>query len=197
MFCTKCGAEIKDGAKVCPNCGEAVGLEGRISDLANNVVDSAEKEIGSAIKDVKVSIDNGGTYVPGTRLKEDRGLISTVLLSIITCGIYGYYFVYKLAQDVNIACADDGEKTPGLAAYILLSIITCGIYSWYWEYKLGNRLNDNAYNYGFHMQENGTTILLWNIFGALICYIGPFIALNIIIKNTNLICHHYNQKHGY
>ena len=60
MFCTKCGAEIKDGAKVCPNCGEAVGLEGRISDLANNVVDSAEKEMGSAIKDVKVSIDNGG-----------------------------------------------------------------------------------------------------------------------------------------
>ncbi len=192
MFCTKCGAKIDDGAKVCPNCGAACGIEGRISDFA----DSAEKELDSAIKDVKVNIGNSNNYTPGIHLKEDRGLLSTILLSIITCGIYGYYFIYSVAQDVNTACLDDGEKTPGLFAYIVLSFITLGIYSWYWEYKLGNRLCSNANKYGFQVQENGTTILLWNIFGSLICGIGRIVSLSIIIKNTNLICHHYNLKHG-
>ncbi len=189
MYCQKCGTKLEDGVKVCPNCGAACGIEGKISDFAS----SAEKEMDSAIKDIKVNIGSSSDSSFG-KLKEDRGLLSVVLLSLVTCGIYRYYFIYRLAQDVNVACADDGDKTPGLVAYILLSFITCGFYSWYWEYKLGNRLNENAIYYGFHVQENGTTILLWDLFGAFVCYIGPFIALSIIIKNTNLICHYYNQR---
>ena len=56
--------------------------------------------------------------------------------------------------------------------------ITCGIYAWYWYYKLGNRLANNAGRYGLGIQENGTTVLMWCIFGTLICGIGPFIAMH-------------------
>ena len=79
-----------------------------------------------------------------------------------------------MAHDVNIACDGDGENTSGLVAFILLSMITCGIYAWYWYYKLGNRLANNAGRYGLCIQENGTTVLMWCIFGTLICGIGPF-----------------------
>jgi hypothetical protein len=119
-----------------------------------------------------------------------------ILLTIVTCGIYGYYFIYQIAQDVNVACEGDGEQTSGLVAFILLSFITCGIYSWWWQYKLGNRLANNAPRYGLAFQENGTTIIMWDIFGSLLCFIGPFIAMNIIIKNTNAICAAYNQQKG-
>ena len=37
----------------------------------------------------------------GQPLKTDRSLVSYILLSIITCGIYSYYFIYKMAYDVN------------------------------------------------------------------------------------------------
>lgn len=141
--------------------------------------------------------NQGYAPYPGERLKDDRGLASYIVLTIITCGIYGYYFIYKMAHDVNIACEGDGESTSGLAAFILLSIITCGIYSWYWYYKLGNRLSANAGRYGMVFQENGTTVLLWLIFGSLICGIGPFIAMYILIKNSNAICNAYNRAHGY
>ena len=126
-----------------------------------------------------------------------RRLLGYILLSIITCGIYSYYFIYSVAKDVNIACDGDGEETGGLLTFILLSIITCGISSWIWEYKLGNRLAANANRYGLSFQENGTTILLWQIFGAFVCGIGPFIAMYIIIKNTNSICMAYNMSKGY
>lgn len=200
MFCKNCGKEIDEGTKTCPECGAPVSAAETVKEAAKETFASAEKELGSAISEVGDSL-NGADKVPdgagSGKLKTDRGLLSYIVLDIITCGIYGYYFIYKLAHDVNIACEGDGESTSGLLKFILLSIITCGIYSWYWDYKLGNRLSANAQRYGLTFQENGTSVLMWCIFGVLICGIGPFIAMNILIKNTNIICDAYNKEHGY
>ena len=136
-------------------------------------------------------------YSKPIRLKTDRGLLGYILLSIITCGIYSYYFIYSVAKDINVACEGDGKSTGGLLKFILLSFFTCGIYSWIWEYSIGNRLASNAPRYGLNFHENGTTIIMWNLFGLLICGIGPFVAMNIIIKNTNSICAAYNRSKGF
>lgn len=124
----------------------------------------------------------------------NRGLGKYILLSILTCGIYSYYFLYKIAQDMNVMCSGDGKETAGLIKFILLSVVTCGIYSWVWYYNLGNRLASNAQRYGLQFQENGTTILMWQIFGVILCGIGPFIAMNIMIKNTNALAIAYNAQ---
>lgn len=102
-----------------------------------------------------------------------------------------------MAYDVNIACEGDGQETAGLVTFILLSIITCGIYAWFWYYNLGNRLANNAGRYNLTFQENGTTVLLWLIFGSFLCGIGAFVAMNILIKNTNAIYNAYNVQNGY
>lgn len=218
MFCEKCGKEIPDSTKFCPYCGAPVSRAQDFVNKAGEAFNAAEQELGSAFDEVKQSFtgnsanqqnaggqynagyqNNGGQTPPpyrGEKLKDDRGLASYIILSIITCGIYGYYFIYKMAHDVNIACDGDGENTSGLVAFILLSMITCGIYAWYWYYKLGNRLANNAGRYGLVIQENGTTVLMWCIFGTLICGIGPFIAMHILIKNSNMICNAYNRTHG-
>lgn len=133
----------------------------------------------------------------GMPLKTDRGLLGYIFLSLITCGIYGYYFIYTVARDVNVACSGDGKSTGGLVQFILLSFITCGIYSLWWQYSLGNRLAENAPRYGMSFTENGTTVLLWYLVGWLLCGLGPIFAMNIIIKNTNSICMAYNRAHGF
>ena len=220
MFCTKCGKQVPDSTKFCPYCGANCSPEQDIAGQAGQVFNKVEKELGSAFDEVKQSFNgnsnnqnynqgynanqnysngyNNGTIPPysGTRLKDDRGLASYIILSIITCGIYSYYFIYKMAHDVNIACEGDGENTSGLVAFVLLSLITCGIYAWFWYYNLGNRLAGNGPRYGLSIQENGTTVLLWQIFGAFICGIGPFVAMHILIKNSNKICNAYNRAHG-
>lgn len=136
--------------------------------------------------------------VPGApvRLTTDRSLLKYILLTIVTCGIYSWFFLHSMAHDTNIACEGDGKTTGGLVKFILLTLVTCGIYAWYWYYTLGNRLAANAPRYGLTFPETGTTVLLWFLFGALLCGIGPFIAMNILIKNTNSICAAYNQAHG-
>lgn len=137
----------------------------------------------------------GQGYVP-FRPKADRNLIAYILLTFITCGFYSWYFIYELARDVNLVCAGDGKTTPGVLKLVLLSIVTCGFYGFYWYYSLGNRLAENAPRYGMNFQENGTTVLLWYLVGAFVCGIGPFVAMYIIIKNTNALCGAYNYQNG-
>lgn len=159
MFCSKCGAQIPDNTKFCPTCGAPCSTGQKVADAANNMFNATEQEIGSALHDVHQSFNGNNNQVPPSgaqRLKDDRGLLS----------------------------------------YIVLSIITCGIYAYYWYYKLGNRLSANAPRYGLNFQENGTTVLLWCLVGILLCGLGPFIAMNILIKNSNQICNAYNRANG-
>ncbi len=203
MFCKKCGHEMADNARFCPNCGENVSAINEVKNAAAEMADSAERGLGDAINEVRDTFNGkdratgpDGTVNEAQPLTENRSLGMYVLLSIVTCGIYAWYFIYKMAHDTNIACAGDDETTSGLVMYIVLSVITCGIYSLYWQYKIGNRLAANAHRYGLTFQENGTTVLMWEIFGVCLCCVGPFIAMNILIKNTNKICHAYNVQHG-
>lgn len=126
-------------------------------------------------------------------IDQNRSLLKYVLLSLVTCGIYGLYFIYKMAEDINVICAGDGKQTAGLLKFILLSLVTCGIYMYFWEYSLGNRLAENAPRYGKSFAENGTTVLMWQIFGSLLCGIGAFVAMHILIKNTNSLAQSYNE----
>ncbi|MCI5587169.1 MAG: DUF4234 domain-containing protein [Lachnospiraceae bacterium] len=127
-------------------------------------------------------------------VKTDRNLLNYILLSIITCGIYPFVFLNGLIKDINVICDGDGNETPGIFKVILLTIVTCGIYAFIFYYKLGNRISENGSRYGLNFSENGTTILVWMIFGILLCGIGPLIAMNILIKNTNALAVAYIAK---
>lgn len=143
---------------------------------------------------------SGYSAAPGryhNPVQTDRSLIMYIILTIVTCGIYGYFFIHKLAQDTNEMCYEDGEQTPGLGMYILLSIVTCGFYSYYWLYKIQNRLQANGPRYGVPIAENGTTVLLWLVFGSLLCGIGSFIGMNIVITTANKVGIAYNMKYIY
>lgn len=176
MFCTKCGNQLPDESKFCPCCGEKIVRESSEEQAVNQT-----EYYGGY---------NRRIFIP---LPTDRSLLVYILLSIVTCGIYNYYYIHRLSEDMNVACDGDGDTTPGVVSFILLSIVTCGIYSLIWYYKLGNRLQINARRYGMEFSENGTSILLWTFLGAWLCGVGYFIAMYIIIKNTNLICQAYND----
>lgn len=199
MFCKNCGAQIPDGSNVCPNCGQNANPD--FQQRANETFNQAGQQLGAAFNDVRNNFNggyqNGGMPSGGERLQSDRSLLMYILLTIVTCGIYSYYFIYKMAHDVNVACDGDGQSTAGLIQFIVLSIITCGIYSWIWEYSLANRLAQNAPRYGMTFVETGTTVIMWLIFGSVVCGIGPFIAMHILIKNSNAICAAYNRMNGF
>ena len=191
-------------SNVFKDCADAV--QGAAKDVASDVNEKADayrssktsynQNTGYQGQETAYTNDNTN-YSNGSPLKTDRSLLIYILLGVLTCGIYCFYFMYTVARDVNIACEGDGKHTAGVLQLILLSLVTCGVYGWIWQYSLGNRLAENGNRYGMNFQENGTTILMWGLFGLLLCGIGPFIAMNIIIKNTNSICMAYNRSKGF
>ncbi len=204
MFCPHCGSQVPDGAAFCSSCGAPVSNNHGPEPPQQNPIpqDAAlnyvmpEPEVPRGSSNAPV---DPKAFVNGVRrpIKTNRNILLYIVLSIITLGIYSYYFVYKLAQDINIMCANDGEKTGGLVAFILLSFVTCGIYEVYWMYKIANRLYNNAPSYGLRFNENGTTILLWYVVGLLLCFLGPIIAMYFIVRNTNAMASAYNARYVY
>jgi len=65
---------------------------------------------------------------------KERNIVTCILLSIVTCGIYGIVWFVNLTDDAARA-SNDNEFSGGKA--FLFTILTCGIYQIYWYYKMG------------------------------------------------------------
>lgn len=73
-------------------------------------------------------------------MKQQRSVGMCIVLSIITCGIYAFYWMYCIHNDVQEVSGCPMGVDGGMV--ILLTIITCGIYGLYWNYKMGQALDE-------------------------------------------------------
>lgn len=65
-----------------------------------------------------------------------RSIGVSILLSIVTCGIYAYYWMFKMTQEIT----DYNNENANPGVELVLSLVTCGIYYIYWNYKMGKRI---------------------------------------------------------
>ena len=127
-------------------------------------------------------------------VKTNHSIVTFILLSIITLGIYGLYYIYILADDVNTMCADDGKKTAGLFMYILLSIVTCGIYSIVWWYGVCERVGRAAARRNIQQAEiSGNTFLLWFLLSLFVCNLIVYVAYHKLFEACNAVGAEYNS----
>lgn len=93
-----------------------------------------------------------------------RNIGLCIVLSIITCGIYGIVWLVQLVNDLNAAAKEPNATSGGVV--FLLSIITCGIYMFYWMYKAGELVNKAKMLRGRPTDgSNGILYLVLSIFG--------------------------------
>lgn len=92
-----------------------------------------------------------------------RDIVVAIILSIVTCGIYGLYWFVCLTDDVN-RLAGRGDGTSGGMA-LVFTLITCGIYGYYWAYKMGTSLDEVNSQRGFIPSNRGIVYLVLFIFG--------------------------------
>lgn len=70
---------------------------------------------------------------------QQRNIAVCIILSIVTCGIYGLYWLVCLTNDTNTAAGTTDGTSGGMV--LLLTIVTCNIYSLYWGYKQGEKID--------------------------------------------------------
>ena len=94
-----------------------------------------------------------------------RNIALCIVLSIVTCGIYGIYWFVVITNETNNASGHSADGTSGGVAF-LLTLVTCGIYGYYWAYKMGEKINEAKVSRGLPSDSNLSVIyLLLNIFG--------------------------------
>ena len=130
---------------------------------------------------------------PRAQLSTNRGLLKTILLSMITFGIYGLVVMSKVSEDINIiASRYDGKKTNHYCLmYFLFSWLTLGISPFVWYHKVSNRIGAELIRRNIPYSFDASTFWLWNILGACIV-VGPFVYLHKLLKAMNLLATHYN-----
>ena len=131
-FCPSCGMELNGASSFCPNCGAS------LNDGNNEQIKQDYSKVTK--RDIAVSI----------------------ILTIVTCGIYGIYWFVVMTNELN-QVSDDKEPSGGMA--LLLSIVTCGIYSFYWNYKMGQKLYNAGKKYGKDIGDNAVLYLVLSLFG--------------------------------
>ena len=142
-FCSKCGNQLSEGLNFCPSCGAQVSQD------QTQQQNQYQQQV----------------YNTNMPLIKNRNIAMQVILSILTCGIYGLYWFITMTDESNVL---SDEKTASGGMAILLTLVTCGIYSFYWNYKMGQKLNLAGRKYNKSISDNSVLYLVLSLFGLTI-----------------------------
>ena len=94
---------------------------------------------------------------------KQRNIGICILLSIVTCGIYGLYWFVVLTDDINQESGETDATSGGMS--LLLTIVTCNIYGWFWAYKMGEKVDIIKNKNGVPSSNSGILYVLLQVFG--------------------------------
>lgn len=172
-FCFKCGKELDDSAVFCSGCGANQQLN-TTSTTDDNVNTNTNNDTATTTQQqpTQTTSNEQTTYTTNTQsntngytrsLVKNRSIVLSIILSIITCGIYGLFWYAFMVDDANKVSGEYDSTSGGLT--ILYSLLTCGLYKIYWSYKVGKQLYNAGLNYGKDISDNSILYLILSLFG--------------------------------
>ncbi|HIU11231.1 MAG TPA: DUF4234 domain-containing protein [Candidatus Onthocola stercorigallinarum] len=134
-YCPNCGNEVLENSNFCTKCGTNL-----------NTGETKENNYNNSNPDITLP---------------NRNIVTCLILSFITCGIYSIYWFIVMTDEANMI-SDDKGPTGGMA--FLFTILTCGIYGIYWNYKMGQRLYQAGHKYNKPIGDSSVIYLVLSIF---------------------------------
>lgn len=102
-----------------------------------------------------------------------REIVVSIILTFITCGIYGIVWFINMTDDVAVV-SEDHTISGGKA--FLFTILTCGLYSIYWSYLMGKKIYETKTKKGLMASDNSILYLI-------LCILGLGIVNYCLIQN--------------
>ncbi len=139
IYCSRCGAPIRPGAKFCTRCGLRVTApQEEESSGYRSVFSSPAPAIGEPPY-ASPSMEEWRTLsrwasphaffgTPGP----ERHVTLYVVLSLLSCGLFTPIWMYLIGRDLRRALVHE-ELRPGLD--LLLAAVTCGVWWFYLLYR--------------------------------------------------------------
>ena len=107
-----------------------------------------------------------------------RSIALDVLLTIVTCGLYYFYWLYVLARNINTIEQSKGIYTstsPGMV--VILSIVTCNIYGLFFYWKAGKTVAGLTTRQGYRIDNDAFVLVL-------LSFLGLSVVSNAILENN-------------
>lgn len=117
-----------------------------------------------------------------------RDLVLNIILTIVTCGLWGIIWEVQIADDIKLLTGEEG-LVSGIVL-VLLSLVTCGIYFIFWVYNAGNKLELVKAAYGLPTESKGLVYVVLSIFGFSI------VALALMQNDLNTVADINLNKSG-
>ena len=192
VLCPQCGAPAKEGAMNCEYCGAALHtpVQPPVYQAPQQTYSAPQQPYGAPQQPYGAPQQPygapqqpygmpqqpyGASAPRGRAPISKRPLGTCLLLTLITCGIYGIYWMICMVDDLNAASYSNGAPSGGTV--FLLSLVTCGIYTLIWMYKAGEQLGRaKEYATGAPGGNNGILFLL-------LCLVGLGIIPYFMIQN--------------
>lgn len=105
-------------------------------------------------------------------IPKERSLISVLLLTLVTCGIYYLFWVYETARDMDELL---GESDIPPAVHVLLFLITGTLWGYAFDVLTARKIARLQAKFGLPIQDNTLLYLIFDILGA-----GPVAGLGLV-----------------
>lgn len=209
--CLGCSMNVADDVNFCPNCSsnqfEMVD-EGATTVLTPEAQQAYYDQFNgqqAATQQAYQSADAQQQYAqqqyaqqpmyqaPAVKLSTNRGLLKTILLSLVTFGIYGIVAYSKVSTDINtIASKYDGKKTMHYCLMMFVfSWLTFFIYPIVWMHKISERIGDELIRRNIDYKFNASTFWVYS-FLLSFTLIGPLLYASKLFKAMNKLSESYN-----
>ena len=156
-FCSKCGTQVQEGVGFCPTCGNSMNSQANNQNQYNQQYSQPQYQQPQYQQQYAYNANMGGRPVV-----QKTEIVTAIILSIVTCGIYGIIWYIKIANDVNRICNDNG---PSGGTVFLLTLVTCGIYGWFFYYNCGKRLAEAGRRYNVAIDDNSILYIILALVG--------------------------------
>lgn len=93
---------------------------------------------------------------------KERNIVVCILLTIVTCGLYGIFWFISMTDDMRYV---SGDQTLSGGSAFVFTLITCGIYSYFWAYKMGKAASVAKANRNLPADDNSVLYVILQIFG--------------------------------
>lgn len=84
-------------------------------------------------------------------MAEERDIVKCVILSIVTCGIWGLVWIYQIGTDIAML---RGDNKPAVVTDLLLTFVSCGLWGFVCAYRWPDALNEELSRRGQQVDTN-------------------------------------------
>jgi len=196
MMCPSCRVKNRESAKFCTKCGTNLIKEPGDPSIDTGPYPSVFQQYHHLMyrepsRYSPPAVQPGGyplTHGPRDQavgfVGDERSIAWSLILSLMTCGIYGFVWLYKIGNDLRRRL---GRDEPHAGMDVFLTILTCGLWGVYVAYKYPKLIDDIERKVGLPESNLSLVCLLLSVFGLWKVYGLGLISLALMQNQLNRI----------